>query len=222
MKSANWIILFFLSSILTVAQNNRRNVLQSDISGIYKDAVKKSFYRELNHNYYLSRGYYGMVDLVYSLGIGDYIFERIEINTIHGFQFNPFIFVGGGIGFHFMSEYFTDDNHNTPLNHRNKFLDIPIFADIRFTCLKKNITPFIDIKTGYYLTHHGGIYTNASIGCRFAVWYKHAITIAIGYTYENLEFDSFNGYTSHYNLNQVRYYKNFDTNSISFKIGYEF
>ena len=47
--------------------------------------------------------YRGFVDAGYSFGIGDYKFGRFEINTTHGYQFNPYFFLGAGLGFHFMS-----------------------------------------------------------------------------------------------------------------------
>lgn len=37
-----------------------------------------------------SGNYKGYVDAGYSIGIGDYEFGRVEINTSHGYQFNPF------------------------------------------------------------------------------------------------------------------------------------
>lgn len=50
------------------------------------------------------KGYHGFADLGYTIGVGDYDFGRIEISTTHGYQVNPYLFVGGGVGFHFMSE----------------------------------------------------------------------------------------------------------------------
>ena len=52
--------------------------------------------------------YRGFVDAGYSIGIGDYEFGRFEVNTSHGYQFNPYFFLGAGMGFHFMSSYETD------------------------------------------------------------------------------------------------------------------
>lgn len=38
--------------------------------------------------------YRGFVDAGYDVGIGDYDFGRFVINTTHGYQFNPYIFLG--------------------------------------------------------------------------------------------------------------------------------
>lgn len=51
-----------------------------------------------------SNGYRGFADLGYTIGVGDYDFGRFEISTTHGYQVNPYFFVGGGVGFHFMGE----------------------------------------------------------------------------------------------------------------------
>ena len=40
-----------------------------------------------------SGNYKGYVDAGYSIGIGDYEFGRVEINTSHGYQFNPYFFL---------------------------------------------------------------------------------------------------------------------------------
>ena len=55
----------------------------------------------------MQSGYKGHVDAGYSIGIGDYDFGRFEVNTTHGYQVNPYIFLGAGTGLHFMSSYKT-------------------------------------------------------------------------------------------------------------------
>lgn len=222
MKKYCFVLFYLCSSVFLFAQEDRRNVLESDISGIYRKAVKEAFYAELNRNYSLSKGYHGMVDFIYSLGLKDYDFDRFEISSSHGYQFNPYIFVGGGLGLHFMREYFTDGNRDTPLDHRDRFVDVPVFANARFTFIEQNITPFVDIKAGYFLTHHGGLYLSASIGCRFATWNRHAVNLSIGYSYENLQFDTFKDFISSNSIRHTRYNRNLATNSLSFKVGYEF
>lgn len=42
----------------------------------------------------MQSGYKGHVDAGYSIGIGDYDFGRFEVNTTHGYQVNPYIFLG--------------------------------------------------------------------------------------------------------------------------------
>ena len=55
----------------------------------------------------ISNGYRFFIDGGYTVGIGDYKFGRFELNVSNGYQINPFFFVGGGLGVHFMSKYET-------------------------------------------------------------------------------------------------------------------
>ena len=48
--------------------------------------------------------YRGFADLGYTIGLGDYEMGRVEINTSHGYQFSPYVYLGAGLGFHFMPE----------------------------------------------------------------------------------------------------------------------
>lgn len=50
----------------------------------------------VNAQSYLTNSYKGYVDAGYSIGIGDYEFGRVEINTSHGYQFTPYFFLGAG------------------------------------------------------------------------------------------------------------------------------
>ena len=46
----------------------------------------------LNCNAQSSNGCYrGFIDAGYSIGVGDYEFGRFEVNTSHGYQFNPYL-----------------------------------------------------------------------------------------------------------------------------------
>ena len=112
-------------SILCVAQPKQKSVVESDVSHNYKKAVRESFYKELNNLSGLEEGYHGFIDVGYTFGVGDYQFNRFEINSTHGYQFNPHIFLGGGLGLHFRPEYDTPDM-NIALDHRKKQLDIPV------------------------------------------------------------------------------------------------
>ena len=62
------------------------------------------------HGQNVSRNCYrGYIDAGYSIGVGDYEFSRFEVNTSHGYQINPHLFLGAGAGLHFMSSYETKD-----------------------------------------------------------------------------------------------------------------
>lgn len=218
-KIVTFLVLLWCMS--SYAQVEQRSVLNSDISGKYKQTVQDNFYRTLNNYSGLESGYHGFVDVGYTIGLTDYEFGRFEVNTSHGYQCNPYLYMGAGIGLHFMSEYKTP-NMNIPLDFRSSQLDAPVFVNIRWTVLNSRITPFVDGKLGYYVTHHGGTYANISLGCRFFVYGHQAISISVGYANEKLEFKTFDKFNSGHDMDYVRSSRKLGTEGVSAKIGYEF
>lgn len=166
-------------------------------------------------------GYRGFADLGYTFGVGDYDFGRIEISTTHGYQVNPYFFVGGGVGFHFMESYKTAGMEYA-LDERKSKVSIPLFADFRGSFSKRKFAPFVDLKLGYFVTNNDGFYGNISAGCRMALKGKPGISLSIGYTYEKLEFQTFDRFTSPgYNMNYTRKPQKLDCEGVSLKLAYE-
>lgn len=163
--------------------------------------------------------YRGFVDLGYSVGIGDYKFNRFEISTSQGYQFNPYIFLGAGVGFHFMP-YYEFTIWNTPHEVRDRVIDIPLFANLHLNFTKTRVTPFVDAKGGVFVTNNGGAYANASGGIRVAVNDKQAVSLSVGYTYEELQFEVYhdlaNGWGS------IRRPWKAPAEAVTVKLGYEF
>lgn len=206
-------------SLFVFAQSDRRPVNSSPVTEKYKNSVKQGFYSHLNSK--IQTGYHGFADLGYTIGIGDYTFDRFELSSTHGYQFNPYLFLGGGIGFHIMQEYETP-NMDIPLDCRDFMLDIPVYAETRITFIDGNISPFISGRGGYYFTHNGGLYLNVSAGCRFAISTNYAINVFVGYSYEKLEFDSFERFNSSSSMDYSTGKRKFPTEGFSIRVGYEF
>ncbi len=132
------------------------------------------------------QGYRGFVDVSGIIGVGDYSDSRIGISTSHGYQFNPYLFLGGGIAtnYHFGPEKFF----------------LPIYVHLRSEFLNHSYSPFADLRIGYSffinpIQARGGFYTEALIGYRFAVGEKIGISVGVGYSlqmrtdfYRNKEF----------------------------------
>lgn len=169
-----------------------------------------------------SNCYRGFVDAGYTIGFRDYNFNRFEINTSHGYQINPYFFIGGGMGLHFMPSYKTSGTSDIPLDTRDSKVDIPVFANLRGTFTKSRFAPFIDAKAGTYINNNGGMYVNASIGLRIAVNSKQAVDIMVGYTDEKLEFETFSHFVSDYNPDYARKPEKREAEGIAIKVGYEF
>lgn len=169
----------------------------------------------------MQSGYKGHVEAGYSVGIGDYDFGRFEVNTTHGYQVNPYIFLGAGTGLHFMSSYKTGDME-IPLDVRDSKVDIPVFANFRSNFTKGKISPFFDIKGGTFVTNNGGLYVVASLGVRYALNSKQGLSLSVGYAAEKLEFETFERFNGRYDMSYTRKPATYDTESVSIKLGFDF
>lgn len=168
-------------------------------------------------------GYRGYADIGYTIGVGDYEFGRTEISTTHGYQVCPFFFVGGGIGFHFMEKYQTKGMGEFALDKRDAKFDIPVFLNLRGMLTKHKFGPFIDAKVGYFLTNGDGLYSNISLGVRMRTIGKQAVNLSVGYTFEQLKYETFGRFTHPgYDMDYTRNSRMLDSEGVSIKVGYEF
>lgn len=148
----------------------------------------------------LRKGYHGYA----SFAGGGYVSSDVGFNclggglvslqTIHGYQFNPYIYLGGGTGLDFLVTY----NNWGPVG-----VCMPLFADLRLSLPVHNVAPFFDLKLGGYVqfnkvSHglginwngaesrqkpvtYGGFYFGPSIGVLFAITEKYSIGCALDY-----------------------------------------
>lgn len=89
-------------------------------------------------------------------------------STSHGFQFNPWLYIGAGIDFEYNSDQ--RDRLLTPFIHGR--------TDLLFG----KFTPFGEIRLGYNLTNGGGVYFSPNIGYRFNWGRKMGINLGLGAT----------------------------------------
>lgn len=152
------------------------------------------------------KGYRGFAEAGVAVGIGDYNLHRMELNTSHGYQFNPYLFVGAGVGMH----YYFDASDAL----------MPIFADCRVNFLPGRIAPAFDFKLGYSLAFSDGVYGAGlflapSAGVRIGLNNpSQAIRVNVGFSMQQLEV-YYLGYSHYYTDRKI-------CNSVLFKIGYEF
>ena len=172
-----------------------------------------------------SKGYHGFIEAGYSVNPSapTISVNWSEINTIHGYQVNPNLFVGVGVGFHFLEDTKTAEIDGYPHWKRESSTEIPLFANFKWTILKKKVSPFIDLRLGHYLTNSSGVYESAGIGCRFALKHNQAIYALASYSVTKFRFQE----SYMYNVGKYDYkwaYKDFDEsqNVVSVKLGYEF
>lgn len=60
--------------------------------------------------------------------------NRLNIGTVHGYQFNPRFYLGGG----FVNHIYTEGHYS-----------VSLFANIRVDILEKDKTPFVDFRGGH-------------------------------------------------------------------------
>ena len=172
----------------------------------------------------IEKGYRGSVEAGYAVNTGStFGINWTEINTIHGYQATPNLFVGAGVGFHFMPELKKAEIDGRPHWKRESKMEIPVFADFKWIILKKKFTPFIDLRLGHNVSNGSGMYTSVGAGCHFALNNNQAIYALASYTTHKLKFEE------SYMITKTNYsyswaYKEFEDNlsNVSVKVGFEF
>lgn len=170
----------------------------SEVEKITKEVVEASRLEQFNKK--SARGYRGFVETGYSIGTGDYSVDRLEIFTTHGYQFNPYIFLGAGLGM----SYFNNSDRVT----------VPIYTDFRVNFTKNKITPFGEVKLGYSSGDVEGSFFSTDLGVRFGLVGKKAINVKLGYTVQGTDF-SYSSYNYSYSSTEA-------LQAISLKVGFEF
>lgn len=146
------------------------------------------------------KGYMGFVEDMTSYDVDNEQYS-IGFATTHGYQFNPHIFVGAGIG--------VDYNYD-----KEKYY-VPVYGNFRWNIITRRATPFIELRSGYGFGDIEGVYESAAIGCDVAITERFGIYAALGYTYQNAESPYKKSYYS-------RYSSKIDFSSVSFKVGIHF
>lgn len=165
----------------------------------------------------INKGYKGFIEGGYSLNTGGTCAVNwVELNTIHGYQATSSIFIGAGVGFHFMPELRAGNISGRPMWKRDSKMEIPIFADFKWTFLQKKITPFLDLRLGHNVSNGSGMYGSAGIGCRFAIK-QHALNVIAAYSIHKINVERLDG-VSTWRYKEIEE----GENAISIKIGYEF
>ena len=159
--------------------------------------IEKITKESSNKNGKNKKGYKGFIDFGYTFGVGDWGIDRLELSTSHGYQFNPYLYVGGGVAVNLFE---------------GDIVGLPIFAHVRANVSNKHISPYIDLRIGYSpLEDVKGVYMAPSIGCKIK-----SFNVSMGYVMQKAEysyFDSNSGYGFQSDEN---------CGGLSLKIGFEF
>ena len=110
------------------------------------------------------QGYRAFIEPGFGVGLRDDEYGLIFIQTSHGYQFNPYIYFGGGVG---LNIYF------------DHWPRIPVFVNFRANILNKQTTPFIDLKVGIALLD--GLYFSPTIGVSRKLGRKVVLSFGASY-----------------------------------------
>ena len=132
----------------------------------------------------LRKGYCGMTEI----GAGfdfDAIYPSVVVSTTHGYQFNPYFFLGGGIGYQY-GMYESVNGYYYGGYYLNNYFDesynaFRFFADVRGYLLDRRFTPFIGCRSGLEINDYSGItyYTSGSLGVRWRLIRSFALDFSI-------------------------------------------
>lgn len=95
---------------------------------------------------------------------GEYGSGKMELSTTHGYQFNPHLFIGGGIATQVLFDYDVDD--------------ISIYEETRYDIREGKWSPFASLRLGYSMNDiNDGFYLSAMFGFRLAA----RLNMSLGY-----------------------------------------
>lgn len=98
------------------------------------------------------------------------------LSTSHGYQFNNWLYVGGGAGFEYNFGW------KSYYNSGEAHFFVPVFAETRLDAKWGRFTPFLAMRLGANVVEHGGIYFSPTVGYRFNWGRKSAINLSLGMT----------------------------------------
>lgn len=158
----------------------------------------------------LSKGYKGFVGLDYSYNFNDFSdMLNVAISTVHGYQINPYFFVGAGISLNIWGR----------VNSGKAQFGMPIFANIKITPLKNYITPVVDVRLGSSVGDIKGLYFNPQAGIHIGIRNRSAINIMLGYQLQKMD-----GYDVKFNAagDMLMKKKKVNCDGLSLRVQWEF
>lgn len=175
----------------------------------------------------LQKGYRGIVDAGYCLYTSQMDPSTFEVTTSHGYQFNPYIYLGAGLGFDFTGECKYGDISGKPYNKRESKVDIPLFFNARANFTNTKFSPFADTRIGAYVNNDGNIYANLALGARYGISDDLGLSFSVGYELRKVTVKQINMTTgSKYNNYQYDFYYTDRTgeelSGFVFKVGVDF
>ncbi|WP_443938245.1 hypothetical protein [Pedobacter sp. MW01-1-1] len=180
-----------------------------EIDKITKEQAKNQS-KNSTYSTNFKKGYKGIAEVGYQIGVGTYKMDRLKVNIINGYQFSPYLYAGIGTG---IRQYFDA-----------KATLIPVFADFRAKIIDKDIAPYIAMGIGYSFNTkdsfgNGGFLINPTVGASFKVSKRNSLNLAAGYDLQKLKV--YNYYYAEYGI--LRYNaSNENFGAIDITLGFTF
>ena len=120
-----------------------------------------------------AQNYQGDVNFAYGIGVGEPAFDGWNIQTVHGYRFNDYLFVGGGVG---LIKY-SDISESI----------IPVFANVKgYLGNSHLVNPFVSLDLGYGIREEGGVYFSPAIGINIRAFRRLGVFVSVGYQYAKM------------------------------------
>ena len=189
----------FMTGIITSRNDQTVEITSEDgIPYVYTMSEVDYISHEHKKKNYDTSKFRGFVDLGYSLGFGAPRCDYWLVETSFGYQFNPNLYLGAGVGLHKFSAKissfpmrndYAEPRPNDP--DLDKFPFVPLYADVRYNLRSESHnTPWASMKLGGSVFNHGGVFASPSFGFHFASSQFFSFNVGVGYAL----------HTAHYKL----------------------
>jgi hypothetical protein len=135
------------------------------------------------------KGYEGNFSAGFAFGVGFVEIDRIVIDIVNGYRFNPYVSIGAGVGY----RHYLNDNYINVESFR--LVMMPLYGNIKVNFTDTKYAPFLSISTGYSISLIGegviynrwegswgnGYFLNPQIGLNVALNEKSALFLSVGY-----------------------------------------
>lgn len=189
--------------------NSSSDVFTFSAKEVKRVAREKMVHENLKNEVYAyqPKGFTNMTRLEFGFGIGaldvggmttDNDLGYVGIHNISGWHINDMLSLGLGIGVDF---------HGDAEGYNQSFALIPIFANVRFTPVKRTLAPYFYADLGYGAgiiepDVSGGLMAGFGGGVQWSTSRNTAVFAGLAYRFQAHDFEDFEAYNANYlNLN---------------------
>ena len=123
--------------------------------------------------------YQGEFNMAYAIGVGNLGLDRLNVETVHGVRFSPYLMAGVGLGIHM----YTWQGMRSTL--------VPIFVDMKGYFMRRRTSPYLGIDLGYGIGTGvdrgvGGLYVSPTFGVSCGLGGNAAFILGIAFQSQQL------------------------------------